>query len=478
MPPRLRRTRTALIARRTFGETRPARWRAKDIDACMDTINRFRLSMQRPVSRGMGHAATAAAAYRAGLRIEDERTGEVYDYTRKSGIEHAELVTPAGVDRWSDRANFWNDVERANRRADSIVAREIQVNIPHELPPDARRELVRKFAQSIADKYQVVVDTAIHKPHGRVKNLERPAADDHVKADPRNVHAHLLISANHVSNAGVGKKCRDLDPIAQQRARTENDAEPLRKEWCDRCNEYLGRHYGSLGRPDEFAPLDHRSYKRRGLDRQPTKHLGRSATAMERRGIRTRVGDMNRSICAAYEFGVLERAAKKIDSRIIDMETSLDQALKQRGHPATERSDEMKAVGEFIADTADVIGKTAGGVLLESIGGGAATPQQPSFRIEQPPSLDYAKDRERLENSTGKPHYYVSGQVEGRLLGKANLGGEAFARISHQQGKAVALVPWREEMTRHIGKELTVSHDKGRDMTIQVGGARDLGRSL
>lgn len=444
----------------------------------MEAINRYRLSMQKPVSRGLGHSATAAAAYRAGLRIEDERTGEVYDYTRKRGVEHAELVMPAGVDRWSDRASFWNDVEKTNRRADSIVAREIQVNIPHELPPNARRELVREFAQSIADKYQVAVDTAIHRPHGRVKKLERPAADDHAKADPRNVHAHLLISSNHVSSAGVGKKCRDLDPIAQQRARADNDAEPLRKEWCDRCNEYLGRHYSALGRVEEFVPLDHRSYKRRGIDRQPTKHLGSSATAMERRGIRTRVGDMNRSIRAAYELGVLDRAAKKLEFKIIDTETSLENALRERGQVAAERNPDMKAVGKFIADTADVIGKTAGGVLLESIGGSASTPPQPSFKIEQPAGPNYAKDRERLENSTGKPHYFVSGTVSGRLLGKANLGGEAFARVSHQQGKAVALVPWREEMTRHIGNNLTISHDKGRDVTIQVGASRDLGRSL
>jgi len=443
----------------------------------MDAVNRFRLSMSKPVSRGQGHSATAAAAYRAGLRIEDERTGEVYDYTRKRGVDHAELVMPAGVDRWSDRASFWNDVERANRRADSIVAREIQVNIPHELPLDTQRVLVREFAQSIADKYQVTVDTAIHKPHGRVKNLAHPAADDHAKADPRNVHAHLLISANHVSNAGVGKKCRDLDPIAQQRARTDNNAEPLREEWCDRCNAYLSRHYSALGQSDGFVPLDHRSYKRQGIDKQPTKHLGRSAAAMERQGIRTRLGDINRSIRTAYELGVLERATNKLDAKIIDTQTSLELILKECGQAAAERHD-MKAVGKFIAETADVIGKTAGAVLIESIGGNASTPHQPSFKIEQPAGTNYAQDRERLENSTGKPHYYVSGHVEGRLLGKVNLGGEPFARIAHQQGKAVALVPWREQMTRHLGKDISITHDKGQEMTIQAGATRDLGRSF
>ena len=198
---------------------------------------------------------------------------------------------------------------------------------------------------------------------------------------------------------------------------------------------------------------------------------------MERQGIRTRLGDMNRSIRAAYELGVLERATNKLDAKIIDTQTSLELVLKERGQAAAERHD-MKAVGKFIAETADVIGKTAGAVLIESIGGNASTPHQPSFKIEQPAGTNYAQDRERLENSTGKPHYYVSGQVEGRLLGKVNLGGEPFARIAHQQGKAVALVPWREQMTRHLGKDISITHDKGQEMTIQAGATRDLGRSF
>lgn len=440
-------------------------------------MERFRLSMQKPVSRGLGHSSTAAAAYRAGMRIEDERTGEVYDYTRKRGVEHSELVMPDGVSRWSDRAEFWNDVERANRRADSIVAREIQLNIPHELPPEARRKLVSEFAQSIADRYGVAVDVAIHKPHGRVKNPDRPAADDHAKADPRNVHAHLLISANQVSDQGIGKKCRELDPIAHQRSRTENEAERMRTEWCDRCNDYLGRHYGALGKAEEFVPLDHRSYARRGIDREPTKHLGRSATAMERRGIPTQLGDANRAIRAAYELGVLNREVARINAQIIDTQTSLQQVLHQRGQTAERKKETMNAVGRFIGDTANLVGQTVGDVLIQSIGG-SPSGQQPSFRIEQPAGRNYAADRERLENATGRPHFYVSGQVQGKLMGKANLGGEPWARIAQQDGRAVALVPWREDMTKHLGCEISVSHEKGRELTLQVAPSRGLGRSL
>jgi hypothetical protein len=45
----------------------------------------------KPVSRSSGRSATAAAAYRAAERIEDQRTGVTHDYARNVGIESADL---------------------------------------------------------------------------------------------------------------------------------------------------------------------------------------------------------------------------------------------------------------------------------------------------------------------------------------------------------------------------------------------------
>lgn len=429
---------------------------------------------QKVISRSDGRSATAAAAYRSGSEISDERTGEVYDYTRKSGVTHKEIVLPAGAPAWAaDRASLWNAAEQAETRKNSRVAREFEIAIPYELTRDQRRDCIRDFAEQLADKHSVAVDVCIHRDDRKKWDGSEKIFDGE--------HAHVLYSTRRLGADGFGEKTREFDDKVTGPKMTE--------EWRERWAITANRHLEMAGRTER---IDHRSLEeQRGaalergdheraaeLDRKPTRHMGPQATALERRGIQTQLGDMNRSIRAAYELGVLERAVKKLDGRIIDTETSLEHVLKERGQVAAERKIDMRAVGKFIADTADVIGKMAGGVLLESIGGSAATPPQPSFKIEQPSGPDYAKDRERLENSTGKPHYYVSGQVEGRLLGKVNLGSEPFARISHQEGKAVALVPWRDEMTRHLGKELTVSHDKGRDMTIQVGGGRDLGRSL
>ena len=86
----------------------------------------------KPVRRGAGRSATAAAAYRAGAEIADERTGITFDYTRKQGVEHSEIILPTAAARqdinWPrDRAALWNAAELAEHRKDSRVAREYEL---------------------------------------------------------------------------------------------------------------------------------------------------------------------------------------------------------------------------------------------------------------------------------------------------------------------------------------------------------------
>src|SRR5258708_16967917 len=50
-----------------------------------------------PISRSAGRTATGAAAYRAGERLRDERTGELYNYSRRRDVLYKEIVLPSGV---------------------------------------------------------------------------------------------------------------------------------------------------------------------------------------------------------------------------------------------------------------------------------------------------------------------------------------------------------------------------------------------
>ena len=72
----------------------------------------------KPVSRGGGRSATAASAYRAAELVHDHTTGQTFDYSRKRGVEHAEIVLPTEAARrdinWArDREALWNEAERA-----------------------------------------------------------------------------------------------------------------------------------------------------------------------------------------------------------------------------------------------------------------------------------------------------------------------------------------------------------------------------
>ena len=72
----------------------------------------FHLSM-KAVSRSGGRSGTASAAYRSGEKIIDERTGEIHDYTRKGGVESADIVMPDDVPSMS-RSDLWNGIYITN----------------------------------------------------------------------------------------------------------------------------------------------------------------------------------------------------------------------------------------------------------------------------------------------------------------------------------------------------------------------------
>lgn len=150
------------------------------------------------ISRSKGARVTRAAAYRAGERIRNEATSEVFDYSSRHDVSYKEVVLPVDLaDRadmaWTqDRSTLWNAAEHAGLRCNSRLAREWLVFLPPELDPDQRRQLVQKFAHELADRYRTAVDVCVHQP--------RPSAD------PRNHHAHLLMTTREVTPNGFGQR--------------------------------------------------------------------------------------------------------------------------------------------------------------------------------------------------------------------------------------------------------------------------------
>lgn len=278
------------------------------------SVAQFHMSV-KAIGRGAGRSATGAAAYRSAERIVDARTGEVHDYTRKAGVLATALVLPGGAK--PDRSEFWNGVEQHHKRGDAVLAREFTLALPAELPDTARERLAFDYGRELADRYGVAVDVALHEPDK--------------EGDQRNYHAHVLMSACHVTADGtLGKKAVELDPIHCQRAKLENFAERERPRWAALHNERMAEH----GRAER---IDHRSLEAQGIDREPQQHLGVAAMGYERRTGQSSV------LRLAFEQEATERLAR---AKALGEQQRRDAAQAQRGVILT-LTDARAALAEY-----------------------------------------------------------------------------------------------------------------------------------
>jgi ATP-dependent exoDNAse (exonuclease V) alpha subunit len=250
------------------------------------------------IGRSAGRRATAAAAYRAGERLRDERSRQLYNYSRRTDVVHAEILLPShlngAADTWAaNREKLWNTAERAEKQSNSRVAREYQLSLPHELTTAQRVALARAFARELTERYRVAVDLAVHLP--------RP------DGDPRNFHAHLLTTTREVTPKGLGAKAGlDMHP-SQRRKRELPDSRQefigLRERWAALTNE-------SLRAANIDARVDHRSLAARGIDREPRPHIPLVSLKIEQRGVRSEVAERIREDYGRRVQARLERAAE------------------------------------------------------------------------------------------------------------------------------------------------------------------------
>ena len=244
------------------------------------------------VSRGKGKSAVAAAAYRSGEKLTNEWDGMTHDYTRKGGVVHTEIMLPPHAPpSFSDRSTLWNSVELYEKAGNAQLAREIDAALPIELSREEQIRLVREYCSSQFVSRGMCVDYAIHD------------------TDSGNPHCHIMLTMRPLDERGTwaakSKKEYDLDENGERirlpsgRYKTHkvdltgwNDKDNTllwRKAWADFTNDFLERN----GSPER---IDHRSNAERGIDELPTVHMGVAACQMEKKGIATEKGELNRNI--------------------------------------------------------------------------------------------------------------------------------------------------------------------------------------
>lgn len=234
----------------------------------------------KTISRGQGRSAVAAAAYQSADKITNERDGITHDFTNKQGVEYTEIMTPENAPEWAkDRSKLWNEVEKAETRINSRTAREVELAVPNELTPEQQKQLVKEYVQENFVDRGMVADLSYHNKEG-------------------NPHYHVLLTTREIDENGFTTKNRDWDK--------KESLELWRENWSKSVNR-------ELERKGHEIKIDHRSYLDQGIDQVPTIHMGVAATAMERRGIKTDKGLINR------EINSVNRMTKMFDRQAADV---------------------------------------------------------------------------------------------------------------------------------------------------------------
>lgn len=243
------------------------------------------------LSRKRGNAVNAVlrAAYRAGVKLRrlpctEDGEEETYDYSRRQGVIHAEILAPETAPTWvQDRERLWNEVENKEKRCDAQVAREILVALPCELSSEDQIALVRRYVQQEFVDAGMVADISIHCPKKG--------------SDARNFHAYILLTTRNITPSGFAdKKCRQWNSSVLLNR--------WRAQWATCVNQ-------ALEAAGSSALIDHRTLIAQGItDRATTTHQGKeiqksevdveiqeqSALIEEEKPILAKVGDIRVSV--------------------------------------------------------------------------------------------------------------------------------------------------------------------------------------
>ncbi len=183
----------------------------------------------------------AAAAYRAGAALRDERYGITHNYAGKRTTTHSEIMAPPGAPAWvQDREVLWNTVEASERRKDSQLARVIEVGLPIELSADERVALVRDYIGT-----EFVAKGMI--------------ADFFIRGSAANPHAHILLTLRGLTQAGFGPK--------ERRWNGKSALLEWRSAWAARANVHLAR-------AGHAVRIDHRTLEAQQIELTPGRRIG------------------------------------------------------------------------------------------------------------------------------------------------------------------------------------------------------------
>ena len=355
-------------------------------------------------------SAVASAAYQSGDKLYSEADEKMKRYPRRiERIQHTEIMLPSHVPRtFLNREKLWNAVEKSERQWNAQFARRFVMALPRELAEEQNLAFVRQYLQEQFVSKGMCVDWAYHydgdgNPHIHVLTTMRPM-DEKGNFLPKSRKIYILDENGQRIRLKSGEwKTKKIFTTDWD---NPDNLEKWRAAWGNLQNEYLER-AGSTVR------IDMRSYERQGVDKIPMVHLGPEASAMEKRGIHTYLGDMNRAI--AKRNALIQNIKKGL---------------------AVVRDWLEKAHDEMVADKAERNAPTIRSVLLDYVY------QRNEHRADWSPSYktkyfleDFHRVKELAETMEQKGVYNVSDltRMLCELEARSKAAGETIRRNTYRR---------------------------------------------
>jgi Ti-type conjugative transfer relaxase TraA len=292
------------------------------------------------IGRKSGASAVAAAAYRSGSRLHDERLGRDQDFSAKRGVIHSEIMQPENApEGWNDRERLWNDVEAYEVRKDAQLAREVEFAIPREMTQAQGIELARDFVRSEFVDRGMIADLNVHWDMAE-DGMPKP-------------HAHVMLTMRAVDENGFGQKVREWN-------RTEM-VERWRERWAELANERLAE-------LDIDARIDHRSLEAQGLALEPQSQIGAPAKRIEDRridgeGTEADRAQMHREIARANGARIIADPSLGLDAITQQQSTFTKRDLAKFAHRHSDEIDQFNEVMGAMGGASNLVelGKDARG---------------------------------------------------------------------------------------------------------------------
>lgn len=150
----------------------------------------YHLSL-RKISRSRG-SATRTISYISASKLEDIYDGSVYDHRSKQYVDETMVMLPENaLEEWHDLQTITNAINQSSNQPQAILCREIEISLPIELSPEKQKEIAKEYIKETFVEDGMAAIVSFHSP---LKNPEDVSS--------YNPHAHIILTTKPLDQEG------------------------------------------------------------------------------------------------------------------------------------------------------------------------------------------------------------------------------------------------------------------------------------